>query len=177
MSSQLLLAMSPDLPFNWVDWLIVGIVGLSTLLSVWRGFVKEALSLASWVLAFFIATAFSGQFALLLSDSIEADGLRYGVSYGILFVASLMLGSIVNSMIRQLVHMTGLGGLDRLLGTAFGFARGLLIVVVLVYIAEALVPEEDVEQDSVLLPQVKLVVEWARMNLGGLLETDGKVRA
>jgi membrane protein required for colicin V production len=169
--------MSPDIPFNWVDWVIVSVIGLSTLLSLLRGFVKEALSLAAWVLAFFVATAFSAQVSLLLEQSIENDGLRYAVSYGILFVASLMLGSLVNNLVRQLVKMTGLGGLDRVLGTVFGFARGLIIVVVLVYIAQAIVPEEELEQESLLLPRVMLVVEWAQQNFSTLVTDNEGLRA
>jgi membrane protein required for colicin V production len=165
--------MFPELPFNGVDWVIVLTIGLSTLLSLVRGFVKEALSLAAWVVAFFVATAFSGQLALLLVDSIDNEGLRSGVSYGILFVATLMLGSVVNNLIRQLVKMSGLSGLDRLLGTAFGFARGLIIVVVLVYLTEAFVPEEKLRQDSVLLPQVMLVVEWAQQTFDLLADGEG----
>ncbi len=169
--------MFPELPFNWLDWLIVSVIGLSTMLSLWRGFVKEALSLAAWILAFFVATTFAGQVALLLIDSIDSDGLRYAVSYGILFVASLMLGSVVSNLVRQLVKMTGLSGLDRLLGTVFGFARGLIIVVVLVYLAQAVVPEEELEQESVLLPRVMLVVEWARQNFSTLLADGERLRA
>ena len=123
---------------NWADWVIVFIVGVSTLLSLWRGFVKEALSLAAWVVAFFISIAFSTQLSAVLRDVVSNDGLRYAVAYGILFIATLMLAALLNRLFAQLIKMTGLSGLDRVLGTVFGFARGLVVVVVLVFVAQAL---------------------------------------
>ena len=65
--------------------------------------------------------------------------------------------------------MTGLSGVDRLLGTAFGFARGLLVIVVVVYVARALVPNAQAADQSLLLPQVMLVVQWAEANFSTLV--------
>ncbi len=166
--------MFPELPFNWVDWLIVAVIGISVLLSLLRGFVKEALSLVAWVAAFFISTTFAGQVSAVLSQTIDNASLRYGVSYMILFVASLMLGGVVNNLLRQLVKMSGLGGLDRLLGTVFGFARGIIIVVVLTYIGQAVLPKDEfLAEGSVLLPQVLIVVEWAQQNSANLTSGAG----
>ena len=155
--------------FGGLDWAILLIIGLSMLLSLSRGFVKEALSLAAWVLGFVIATSFSGQLALLLEDSIGNAALRHSVSYLILFVTSLMLCSLLGNLLRQFVRMTGLGVLDRLLGTAFGFARGVLVVVVLAFIAQSILPVEELAEDAVLLPEVMLLVQWAEQNFSILM--------
>ena len=154
---------------NWADWSIVTVIGLSTLLSLKRGFVKEALSLAAWVAAFFISTAFVSRMAGLLAGLIANDALRYTSAYVILFAATLMLGALLNSLLAQLIKMTGLSGMDRLLGTVFGFARGLIVVVVVVYVARALAPQPQVLESSLLLPQLMLVVQWAEANFSGLL--------
>ena len=156
--------MFPEHPLYWLDWAILSVVGLSTLLSLLRGFVKEALSLAAWVLGFLVATSFAGQLALLLEDSIANAALRYTASYAMLFLASLILGSLISSLLRQVVSMTGLSGLDRVLGTAFGFARGLLVVVMLTYMAQLLLPVERYQGNSILLPRVMLLVQWAERN-------------
>ena len=154
---------------NWTDWVIVFIVGVSTLLSLWRGFVKEALSLAAWVAAFFISIAFSTQLSAVLRDVVSNDGLRYAVAYGILFIATLMLAALLNRLFAQLIKMTGLSGLDRVLGTVFGFARGLVVVVVLVFVAQALAPQTQDIDESLLLPRVMMVVQWAEVNFSSLL--------
>ena len=88
---------------NWADWVIVVVIGLSTLLSLWRGFVKEALSLVTWVAAFFVAVAFSTRLSALLADVIANDGLRYAAAYVILFASTLLLGALLNSLVAQLI--------------------------------------------------------------------------
>ncbi len=160
--------MHPEAPLNWLDWATLSIIGASTLLSLLRGFAREALSLANWVLAFVLATAWVGQLAALLENAIAHAALRHVAAYGIIFIASLALGSMLGSLLRQLLGIAGLGGLDRLLGTAFGFARGLVVVVALLYLAEWALPEANLARDSVLLPKLTLVVEWARQNFSEL---------
>ncbi|MCY4426208.1 MAG: CvpA family protein [Halieaceae bacterium] len=156
--------MFPENPLHWLDWAIIWVIGISSLLSLLRGFVKEAMSLAAWVLGFLVATSFAGQLALLLENSISNAALRYTASYAMLFLASLILGSLISSLLRQVVSMTGLSGLDRLLGVAFGFSRGLLMVVVLTYMAQLLLPVERYQGNSILLPRVMLLVQWAEQN-------------
>ena len=149
---------------NWLDWTILGIVALSTLVSLWRGFVKEALSLLAWVLAFIISIRFSDRLATLLVDYINNEDLREISAYVILFAATLMLGSLVNILLAQVIRVTGLSGADRVLGTAFGLARGLLIAVVLVFVMESVLNKEEKEvmQDSRLLPHLAMVKQWAQ---------------
>ena len=157
---------------NWADWLIVVVIGVSTLLSLWRGFVKEALSLAAWITAFFVSIAFSTRLSAVLRDVISNDGLRYAAAYVILFAITLLFAALLNKLFAQLIKMTGLSGLDRVLGTVFGFARGLVVVVVLVFIARALSPQAQVIEQSLLLPRVMMVVQWAELNFSSLLGSD-----
>ena len=150
---------------TWLDWTILLVVSLSTLLSLRRGFVKEALSLAAWVVAFLVSTSFSGRLSQHLVDYVTNDALRQGSAYVILFAATLMLGSLVNMLAAQLIHATGLSGADRLLGTAFGFARGLLLILVADFVVDAVLePAEKRElvEGSRLMPHVMMVQEWAQ---------------
>jgi membrane protein required for colicin V production len=152
---------------NWFDWTVLAIVAVSTLISLKRGFMKEALSLAAWVAAFLVSTSFAARLSLQLGDYISNDALRYASAYVILFAATLMLGSLINTLLAQLVRVTGLTGADRLLGTVFGFARGMLVVLVLVFVLQAVMSEDEQEslQESRLLPHLQMVSEWARQNL------------
>ena len=141
--------------FNWADWLIIAILGLSSLISLKRGFVKEALSLAIWLIAFVIASWFSPLLAPLLTAYIDAPSLRQMAAFAILFVLTLLAGSGVNYLLATLIKATGLSGTDRLLGVLFGLFRGLVIVMVLVLYLPMLVPvNEDIWwQQSALIPQ------------------------
>jgi membrane protein required for colicin V production len=149
---------------NWLDWIILVIVVMSTLISVWRGFVKEALSLAAWVAAFLISTSFAARLSLKMTDFITNDAFRYAAAYVILFASTLILGAIVNKMLAGAIKATGLTGTDRALGTVFGFARGLVLVLVMVFVLRALLnaDEQDFMRDSRLLPHLAMVEQWAR---------------
>ncbi len=149
---------------NWADWTIVGIMGVSTLISLKRGFVKEALSLVIWAAAFVIAMLFRGQLSMLLVDSIATPSVREVVSFGVLFAATLIVGAMVNYLVGELVRMTGLSGTDRLFGMVFGMARGLLIVLAILILLPGIVPvdQDPWWRDSQLIPQFLMMDEWAR---------------
>lgn len=149
---------------NWADWTIVAIVGVSCLVSLLRGFVHEALSLAAWVAASFIAIAFHQRLADLFARWIETPSIRTVLAFGALFVATLLIGGLLTHLFRSLIEATGLGGLDRLLGTVFGAARGLLIVLAIVILLPMVLPvkEDTWWHESRLIPRFELLEGWAR---------------
>lgn len=148
---------------NTADWIIVALVGISGLISLFRGFVKEALSLAAWCTAFLVALYFSANLAELLKDTISAPSLRHVAAFMILLIATLIVGAIVNFIISHLVHITGLTGTDRFLGMIFGVARGLLLVLAIVIMVPSAVPinEDAWYRESTLIPQFEMMRGWA----------------
>lgn len=149
---------------NWADWAIIGILVLSSLISLKRGFVREALSLATWALAFVVAMLFGERLSLLLVDLIETPSVREMVAFATLFAATLVVGAMVNYLIGELVRMTGLSGTDRLFGVVFGAARGLVVVMALLILLPALIPvnEDGWWQESALIPHFLAFEDWAR---------------
>jgi len=148
---------------TWVDWAIVAIIAVSALISLTRGFVKEALSLLTWVIAGLVAWLFGGALAELLVPYIETPSLRVIAACSILFVMTLLLGGLVNYLISQLVKATGLSGTDRFLGMVFGAARGALLVVVAVGLLSLAPVEADVWwRESVVIPHFLLVADWSK---------------
>lgn len=148
---------------NWADWVIVAVIVVSALLSLRRGFVKEALSLVTWVAAFIVARVFTDNLSVLLAGYIDTPSARVIAAFAILFIGVLILGAIINKLIGMIVEATGLSSTDRLLGMVFGIARGGLLVVVIV----ALLGMTPVKQDrwwsqSQLIPHFALMEGWTR---------------
>jgi membrane protein required for colicin V production len=150
--------------WNWADWTILAILGVSCLISLMRGFVREALSLASWLAASFVAITFHDPFASVLARWVETPSIRAVLAYAALFIGTLLIGTLINYLIGSLLRSAGLGGFDRILGLAFGLARGLLIVLAIVILLPMALP---VNQDawwrqSALIPQFEVMDGWAR---------------
>lgn len=157
--------------FNWADWTIVAILGVSCVFSLLRGFVKEALSLAAWICATFVAVAFHERLAVVFARWIETPSLRLILAFAALFIATLLIGAIINKLIGTLIAASGLGGIDRLLGTVFGLARGLLIVFALViWLPMALpVKSDGWWSQSALIPHFESSEGLAREAFAGLM--------
>jgi len=149
---------------NWADWTIIGIVGVSCLIGLKRGFVKEALSLACWVVAFFVAVTFRAPLSALLVDAISTPSVREITAFALLFTATLIVGALISYLIGELVRITGLSGTDRLFGMVFGAARGAIVVMAILLLVPAVVP---IDQDpwwrqSNLIPSFLTMEDWAR---------------
>jgi membrane protein required for colicin V production len=135
-----------------VDVVVILVICLSALFSLLRGFVKEAISLATWIIAIWLAATFATKLAAMLPLSIESEAVRQAIGFGVLFILSLMLGALINMLVSKVVKKTGLSGADRVFGVAFGVFRGGLIIVVFVVIGGMTpLPEADWWQSSVLL--------------------------
>ena len=117
------------------DFMVIGVVGLSTVLAFVRGFVRVVVSLLAWVVAAVAALHFSEKVGSLLPDLGETAVTRYVVAFTLILVVVLIVGALVSYVLARLVRAVGLGFLDRLLGALFGFARGILIAVILVLFA------------------------------------------
>lgn len=136
-----------------VDIIIIFVIILSALFSLMRGFVKEAISLATWVVAIWIAATFAPKLSSALAGSIGSEAVRQAVSFGALFILTLIIGGLVNFMVSQVVKKTGLSGADRVFGIIFGVIRGGLIIVVFVVVGGMTpLPDYSWWQQSQLLP-------------------------
>jgi len=146
---------------NLFDYLLLAIAGFSMVLSLWRGFVREIISLVGLVAAFVIAGRASGIATELLKDWIPNSTVASLAGFGLIFVCVMLLVALVGSLIRKLVDMADLTASDRTLGMVFGLARGLLLIGLffLVYTTYAK-PDSKWMKNSVLTPYAVQLSGW-----------------
>lgn len=148
---------------HWVDIVVLAIVGISVLIGLFRGFLREALSLATWLLAIWASLSLSAPLAEVLPIGVQSLTVKTSIAAVIVFVLVLIAGGIVNYIAGQLVDGTGLGGTDRMLGLVFGALRGGLLVAVLVLMANLTnMPTEPWWQESITLPYFNDVALWIK---------------
>ncbi|MBE1162715.1 CvpA family protein [Dyella acidiphila] len=151
---------------NAVDLIIIAVLGLSVLVGLWRGLISEVLALVTWIAAFWVAWTYGPAVSAHFDHSIQSPMVRLLVGYGLCFIAVLILGALARFVLHQLVDSTGLGGTDRLLGMIFGFARGVLLVTLIVFLVDQTsFAHEAMWQQSTLLPQFKGMAGWLEHEL------------
>jgi membrane protein required for colicin V production len=120
---------------TWLDYAVLGVVVLSVAWGLWRGLVREVISLAGWVLAFLAANLFAPPLAEALPQSIPQPELRVIVAFVAIFVVTLTLATLAAVLLSKALKAAGLGGLDRTLGAMFGLARALMIALAFALVA------------------------------------------
>ncbi len=151
---------------SWVDMTIIGMIGLSVLTGLFRGFVKELIALFVWILALWLAFTYSPGFEPWLQKYIHSQTARTGISFILILMGTLIIGGIINAFLSFILKRSGLSGTDRILGMVFGFIRGVLIVaLMMVLLKMAEVPLTPYSTKSYLYAKFEPVTLW----LGNLL--------
>lgn len=146
----------------WFDLLILGIIFISVLVSVFRGFFREALSLAAWLLAIFGAIRLGPVVAPHVLSMVDSDTVAVLIAFVVSFLFLLILFSVLNMFIVRL-WPNGLKGVDKTLGAIFGLMRGSLLVAVVIMVAELTsLPQAVWWQKSALVPYAQYVSNQIR---------------
>jgi membrane protein required for colicin V production len=148
---------------NWVDLAVIGVIALSGVLALVRGFVREALGVAAWFVAALVAYYSFPRIEPWVAQFVNDPGLAKAVGMGVMFILVLLVLSLIASAISNLVRGAGLGGLDGTLGLLFGLARGALVLCV-AYILAGMAVDVDQWPVPVLearsLPIIYRGAEW-----------------
>ena len=147
---------------SWPDYAILALILLSTLVGALRGFIKEALSLMVWFVAFFVAYQYGGHLADLMQNQVTLPSSRTAMAFTGLFIAVLLVGGLLIYLVGRLVESTGISGTDRLLGSVFGAARGLALVVLVLLVAGFTpIPADPWWKQSAMISRLMPLVGWA----------------
>ena len=154
---------------NAADFAILVAVGLSCILGLWRGLIREVLSLATWVCAVAAVWFYNERLATLMPSYIEQPVLRYFTAFLVLFLGVMIIGNLLTKMLSNALELAGLTIIDRMLGGGFGAMRGALIVCVVLYLAGPLLAESGIWTGSALIPYGLALIEWS----GALIAQSG----
>lgn len=150
----------------WVDIAILVIVGISALLSVLRGLVREVLSLAAWVIAFWVARTFNPVAANWVASWVKLPSGQWLLGFGLLFFGTLLAMGVINFIIARIVAASGLTATDRMLGVIFGVLRGVAIATLLVFMASFTPMTKDPWwTESMFVPKLVPAANWLRAKI------------
>ncbi|MGB7815496.1 MAG: CvpA family protein [Methylotenera sp.] len=159
------------------DYTVLFIIGISIVVSMMRGAVREVLAIAGWLAAFYVAKTYAAQLIPLLPADIPTESLKVLAAFLILFLGVLLVTSLLLIALSGLIKKIGLNWFNRFLGALFGFARGLIIVCVLVLLAGLTSLPKDARWTNAMFSSplealVKLALPWVPQTIAKHIKYD-----
>ena len=127
-----------------LDGLFVGLVLLSAILAMVRGFSREILSIASWIAAAAAAYLFYQQLAPYLESYVGEGVIANIVAAGIIFIVALIIVTLITMRVADMIIDSRIGPLDRTLGFVFGAVRGIIVAAVAVWFLGFFIGDREV---------------------------------
>jgi len=147
---------------NPLDWALLTVIGGSILLGLVRGFMREMISLAGWIAGIWLALRFAATISALLPFAEEWPLLRTGAVAVLIVVICVFIAAFVGWLVRELIKAAKLSAADRTLGGLFGFARGMLIVGLAIFLVrDTELYRDPLWRDSLLRPKVEAALAFA----------------
>lgn len=144
-----------------IDWGILVLIAISTLIGLWRGAVREIISLATWVIAAIVGFKYNHLLIPFYSAFTAHETLQLIASFLTLVILIVIIGTILGVTLSEAISKIGLGMLDRVLGLGFGGARGILIIaLVILFARNTEIPSQEQWKKSLLIPQFDVVVDY-----------------
>ena len=155
----------------WLDVLIIGVIALSVITGLFRGFVKELIALGVWILAIWLAFTYLSVVDHWLLPYIGDKTARTVVAFAGILFGTLIGGAIVNALLSLILRHSGLSGTDRLLGMGFGLVRGVFIVALMMLIVQLTsIPYQEFSQQSKLYARFDPLVHWLSRFMPSVIE-------
>ena len=146
-----------------IDIVIVAAIIISVIVGLIRGFIKEAISLAALLFAIWAALYFGPAVGTATAGWLEAEELQMWFGRILVFAVLVSVGGILSWGLSKLVRLSILSGMDRFLGSLFGFIRGvLLIAVVIIFGQFSDLDEAGWWKSSFLIPHLETVSDWIK---------------
>ena len=148
---------------NGIDTAILIVTVLSCVFGLWRGLVAEVLALFTWIAALLVARVYGEDLSGLLVNVIDNSSVRYAAVFIVIFMVVMLLGRLLSHLLSKLLTIAGSKLVDRVLGGVFGLARGVIIVMVILFISNMFLSETEQWRQSTLTPYGMAMIDWSRM--------------
>ena len=161
---------------NQFDWVVLGVVAISSAYGLLRGFAREVTSFLGWVGAFFLANTLALPVSETMAELIDTRTTRYLVAWGLIFIAVVFFFGSVGRCLSTQMRQPGFNFGNRLLGAAFGAGRGIVIASVLTIVLRAMLPasENDLLRNAEFIEPLDTVADWLADNFDEVLEADAE---
>jgi membrane protein required for colicin V production len=144
---------------TYLDYFFISIIFISFLVGCYRGFTRELFSLAGWIFAFYFANLFSGDLLKYVPFDF-GEHINFIIIYMVIFIIILLSATFVATLLNKLIQNIGLGFFNIIMGSIFGFMRGVLITFILIFlIQKTSFISETILAESKTIPAIKLAIE------------------
>ena len=152
---------------NGIDILLIVLVAVSVVAGFVRGLLRELIALLTWLIGFLLAWSYAEQLEPYLGGVLAQAGLRLWVARTLIFVAVLIAGTLIGSIVAMFVRLSLFSPLDRSLGGLFGLLRSIVAVGLLIIAGHALrMDQESWWRGSMLVPYAEGPANMLRALVG-----------
>jgi membrane protein required for colicin V production len=149
------------------DYVVIAGIVISALIGAMRGFLRESIAFAAWVIALFLAWHFSDLIAPHLGGLMAQSDVRPWAARVIIVILVLLLGAFIGATLSHYVRLSIFSGMDRLLGFVFGLLRGFVLLGVFVILGQLLqLQHEHWWRHSILIPYGETIANGLRSLVG-----------
>ncbi len=144
-----------------LDYVCLGIIALSVIVSFFRGFAKEMVSLIAWITGSILAFTYAPQVQSMFSGWIGSHAVRFVMAFILILFVVLLLGCLLNKLIGFCIKHVGLSFFDRFIGVLFGLVRGIFVVIVIsLFVSSLQWQQKSWIKNSVMMDNVQPVAMW-----------------
>ena len=145
--------------------IIIGVaILISVVVGIFRGFVREAISVAALLFAIWAALYFGPALGSVTDTWLDSEELRRWFGRVLVFAVVLVVGALLGWGISKIIRWSALSGMDRFLGALFGTGRGILLVAVGIIGGQfAGFDNDGWWEESRLIPHFEVVADWIKV--------------
>ncbi len=140
------------LGLNVIDLVILFVIGSSGIISLFRGFTKEFLSLLLWIFAFFVAVGYEGYVTPKILEILGNPEASKIIASVLIFLVSIVIGGFLINLISRIVKWSGMSGFDKFMGVLFGVSRGLIVILAVYFLLPSNLKESEIFNASKISP-------------------------